>query len=252
MIKKTLVIVLLGFVSYALALLAFMPASFALGIVRTWAAEENLPVQIAAEQGTLWKGSAQLSHPFFAGTIDWKLQPLKIAFGGQALDLVLQSAESRLTGNAGYADGAVRITSDLTMNLQVLAPLLSRHRIDIGGELSVSNLQILLNLQSLWPDSASGSAIWSGGPVQYPVGRELSSVIMPPFNGSIRQQEQDIGLLVKDGERQWEVMYMALTPEGVVEIHIRKHLLDLAEAPWGSGGKPDDVVFKLQQKLWNI
>jgi len=243
---------LVGCVSYGLALLVFMPASFALGIVKTWAAKEDVPLQITAEQGTLWKGSAQLSHPFFAGTIDWQLQPLKIPFGGQALDLVLQSAESRLTGYAGYTDGAVRITSDLTMNLQVLEPLLSRHRIDIGGKLSVSNLQVLLNLQTLWPDNASGSAIWSGGPVQYPVGRELNSVVLPPFNGIIVQQEQDIGLRVRDGEQQWEVMNMVLTPEGVVEIHVRKHLLDLAEAPWSSGGNPDDVVFKLQQKLWNI
>jgi general secretion pathway protein N len=73
--------------------------------------------------------------------------------------------------------------------------------------------------------------------------------MMPPLQSAISLLGENILLDVREEESSQTVMQLQLMPKGSVLLLIRKRLLDLAGAPWSQSAHPDDVIFKIEQKL---
>jgi general secretion pathway protein N len=248
-IKKTAALLLVVITCYCVALLVFMPLSFAWEQASKWLPRQYTPVGITARRGTLWNGEAQIVHSYFKGTVSWQLQPWKVLFGERLIALQARTAEGYAEGQGGFVNGQFSINGQLSVDLRILKPLLSKHRIDLGGKLVVKDLQIVVESQTSFPVATTGKAHWEGGRVSYPLGLRRQSVTMPPLQAVIAQQGEDVLLVVNEDQTSNMVMQLLLTRQGSVQVQIRKRLLDLAGAPWSGDASPDDVVFKIQQKL---
>ncbi len=226
-----------------------MPLSFAWEQIQRWVPKQQLPVQLGAKRGTVWDGATLVKHRYFNGQVTWQLYPFKSLFGANFLDLSVRAENGDLQATASLEGLDVALIGDLQVDLKMLQPILRKHRIDLGGLLTVRNLSAVIDSRSGLPLTMAGSARWEGGPVSYPLGRKRQTSQMPPLAGLIVQRNDEIVLDVNDEETGKTVMQMQFTQDGVVKIQIRKRLLDLADAPWGGGGSADDIVFKVQQKL---
>jgi len=226
-----------------------MPVSFAWDMAQQWLPEQTRPFQVTAERGTIWQGEVQFKYMYFEGSAAWILRPWQLFSSGEWIDLHLQSVDGELLGQGGYADGAVSVSGLMSLDLQALRPILSQHRIDLGGELMVNDLLLAIDPLTRRPVAASGFARWEGGPVSYPLGRKRQSADMPPLLGELGLRGDSVELAVSDEISRQNVMLLRVTPDGYVELQVRRRLLDLAAAPWSQRGQPDDVVFKIKQPL---
>ena len=248
MVKKTLAISLVFCVGYIVAIVRYMPASFVWDQIQTRVPEQNLPFTIVVKKGTLWRGAAQLEYESFNGSVSWQLKPLRILTGEKLVELEAQSTDSYLSGRGGYKDGYYQVEGQLSVELGAVNAL-RQQKIDVSGKLVVSDIQATLDPDTWLPVSLTAKVRWQGGPVSYPLGRKRQSAELPPLRGEIVQSGGDMVLEVMEEETQKAVMQLNLTPHGILKIQILKRLLDLAGVPWRKSISPDEVVFKVQQKL---
>ena len=250
MIKKTIALFLVASLSYLLALVIYMPVSFAWQYAQNWLPKNELPVRVQQTNGTLWLGEALLQSRFLAGVMSWELDPLNFISDDPIVRLNFRSDKVDLK-TKGMINGTdlVRVDGDLKMDLSAINPMLKQHRLDLSGVLDIRQLQTLIDTNSGQPKEIKGLAKWEGGTVSYPLGRQVQTTDMPPLIGKFVQSGENIALDVSEEASGLLVMQAQLTPAGVVNIQIRKRLLDLAGAPWSGNSDPDDIVFKIQQKV---
>lgn len=249
MFKNLVVVTLVSVLAYTSALLVFMPLSFAWAQASKWLSEESLPFSVAAQRGTLWHGELQLVHDFIKGSVHWQLTPWKGLTGDSLIEWQARTGDGMAKGVGFFANGHLELASQINVDLSALKPILDRHRIALGGELVVRDLQIALESLTRFPTEVSGTARWEGGPVSYPLGRQRQSSTMPPLQASLSMPADVIILDVSEEQTSHKVMQLQLAPNGRVLLLIRKRLLDLAGATWSTIANPDDIIFKIEQKL---
>ncbi|WP_148212637.1 type II secretion system protein N [Hahella chejuensis] len=248
MIKKIVGLVIIGGLTYLAGLVLLVPVEF---VWRQAGVPANqLPVRVQKLQGTLWEGKALISHSWATGVLDWDVYPSGLLLMGDALALNFRANKIDIDAKAAL-DGfdQVRVLADGSLDLAALAPALRRHRLNLSGELKISGLDVTLDTNTGLPVRASGRAQWAGGPVTYPMGRENKTATMPPLQGLIKQEGEEIHLEVLDSTENKPVMSAQVTRDGTAKIQIRKRLLDLAGAPWSKQANPDDIVFRVQQRI---
>jgi general secretion pathway protein N len=108
-VRRTLTLIALGVLAFALSLVAFLPASL-LG--------HFLPSGIAAEQltGTLWNGGSEAVRVGNrnVGALRWKVHPLQLFRGRVALDAVLTQTEGRASAYVSLGLGGRIDVENLT------------------------------------------------------------------------------------------------------------------------------------------
>ncbi len=250
MIKKTIALFLVATLSYLFALIVYMPVSFAWQNVQNWLPRNELPMRIQQTNGTLWLGEALLQSRFLSGVLSWDLDPLNFINNDSLIKLNFRSDKVSLEthGRLSSSD-LISVEGELKMDLAAINPMLKQHRLDLSGVLNVRQLEALIDSGNGQPREIHGQAKWDGGTVSYPLGRQVQTTVMPPLIGRFAQAGENITLDVSEEASGLLVMQAQLTPEGVVNIQIRKRLLDLAGAPWSGSSEPDDIVFKIQQKV---
>jgi len=249
-VKKTIVLFLVASLSYLLALITYMPVSFVWQYVQNWLPKHELPVQIRQANGTFWLGEVLLQSRFLTGVMSWQFDPLNYISDDPNIKLRFRSDKVTLN-TKGMMDGInlVRVNGDLEMDLSVINPMLEQHRLDLSGVLNVRQLQAVIDVSSGQSKDIEGVATWGGGAVSYPLGQQVQTTVIPPLIGKFAQSGENIAFDVSEETSGLLVMQAQLTPAGNVNIQIRKRLLDLAGAPWSGNSDPDDIVFKIQQKV---
>ncbi|WP_157496713.1 type II secretion system protein N [Hahella ganghwensis] len=250
MILKSVAMFVIAGLSYFIALVLYMPVSFAWGYVQEWLPLQQLPVKVQQTNGTLWDGEALLSSRQLSGVIDWQLAPQSLITSDSLVNIDFRSDRISLTSQGALRNfEQAELDANLELDLAALNPLLRQHRLNLSGVLTIQRLSTVVDLNTGKPLELKGQGRWEGGSVSYPMGREVQSTVMPPLVGQITQVGQDISLEVTEEESGKAVMQAQMGPDGVAKIQIRRRLLDLAGAPWSGSSGPDDVVFRIQQKV---
>ncbi|OZG74115.1 hypothetical protein BTA51_09640 [Hahella sp. CCB-MM4] len=236
--------------SYLTALVLYMPVSFAWEYAQGVLPLQQLPVKVQQTNGTLWDGEALLNSSQLQGVVSWELSPLSLITSDSLIHIDFRSDRIELSANGALKGSEnAEVNGNLVLDLAALNPMLRQHRLDLSGILTIQRLNALVDTSTGKPIQLTGQGKWAGGTVSYPMGRQVQSAVMPPLVGQITQKGQEIALEVAEEASGKAVMQAQLSPDGVAKIQIRRRLLDLAGAPWSGNSGPDDVVFRIQQKV---
>lgn len=245
---KWIGLLLLALCAYLVALLVQLPAGWAW---RWLAPQVDLPPGMSVTQvgGTVWQGAARVRWDNIPTRLTWSLQMRSLLQGQLPVNWTLESAQSRLQGVVlvlGQKHVVVNVHGQLYM------PEFSRLVQAQGGANLVGSVTIR-DLSLGWEGQgwsvASGEANWPGGLVTWPMGQTMQQTTMPPMQALLRRQGQVLTVSVsKTGDRQ-AAARVNLSPDGVVELLIYRHLLDLAGQSWPASVGPGAIVFRMRQKV---
>lgn len=236
---------------FGTALLWYLPAAFIVEQVQRYRPALLAPYQVAATQGTIWDGETQLTIQGQALALDWAFSPSGIFQGEVPLELDLQGAAIELDARLGVNwKGEAQLTADGWLDLVWLQPMLSRHRLDIPGRVSLSGLHLDANQEARWLTEAEGALDWPGGAVSFPAGRELIQADVSALSGDLDFLDGNLVLDIVEAQGQLPLLSINMGADGVSRLAVRRRLIDVVGMPWSKASEPDDVVFRVQQRLF--
>ncbi len=224
---------------------ALAPARYAVALLPDPVAEATFDWR-----GTIWRGSVALAPPIAwlptadAGHLAWRLVAVQPIAGRLVVDASLRGPLHALRGRAELGSAAQTVTGiHGEVDLALLASLLARYDIILGGTLDIEDLGFIRD-----GDGArvtTGRLHWEGGTVQYRLTGDWQRRRLPPLEARIvsanRLQVADLpGTPLID---------LALGHGGWVQVTVRRHLLDLLDMPWDAGESPEAVVMVLEERL---
>lgn len=250
-IKKIIGYSLLAICAYVTFLVVELPADVVWRYARPHVPVESIPVEISSVHGRVWDGRGMLSYQGQPAELRWRLQPWRQFLGQPVLSLELNSMGSRVSMQSGISWGGVW---DMAVQGQIdLIPFnsyFSRQGISLDGTVKISDLRVRWDTQEQALLAAQGLIQWSGGTIGYPVAGQTQRQQMPGLLGVIEQQDSGVSLNVKENMGSSPIIEATLQHNGQARLAVRRKLLDLAGAPWSTNSTPQDVVFRIQQKLF--
>jgi len=250
-IKKIIGYSLLAICAYVTFLIIELPADVVWRYARPHVPVESMPVEISAVHGRVWDGRGVVSYQGQQADLKWRLQPWRQLIGQPVLAMDVTYQGSRVSMQTGVSWSGVW---DLAVQGQIdLIPFNSyfaRQGITLDGMVKVSDLQLRWDPQEQALLAAQGLIQWSGGTIGYPVAGQTQRQQMPGLLGVIDHQDSAVSLNVKENMGSAPIIEASLQQNGQARLAVRRKLLDLAGAPWAANSTPQDVVFRIQQKLF--
>ena len=233
--------------AYVIFLLAMLP----LNIVYQ-AVNPKLPIKVVAVTGTLWNGAVIIKHAT-TGMLDvqWHLNPASLFIGALSADLKIEgtliNAQTNLVmslnGDVSLNDGSAYISS------QVLKKPLQQQRVKVQGDIELSNLNLVYNMNDRQTVEASGRLIWMGGDVQYAKGRKTKHATLPMLVADLSNENGELLAAVNTTEGLG-LATANLKADGWAGIAIQKRMIDLLGEPWSAKASADSVVFEVSEKVF--
>lgn len=207
-------------------------------------------IELLEPAGSLWDGAAELYLAGqSAGRLDWDWRPSALLTGAVGYDLELTGPGHALTGAVGFRLGA----ADATVNGRAGADLLNRwlapYDIHIGGtlEFQEAHVRIAYDFRESGAGSASGSLLWSGGPVRYVLSGRANAGTLPPLVAYLGEGLETV-VIPQDG--QTPLLQAEILPNGFLRIGVTKLLTRLMDNPW-PGPQPDhEVVLEVEEQVF--
>lgn len=111
----------LGFLAYALSLLATVPAERVYAFAQPLLAEKSPGLGLYGLEGTLWDGRARSVsfNEYPLGTLQWKLSIPPLLLGRVSVDWQLQSESGYIAGHSGVSLSGAIVTEDAEGRLPV-------------------------------------------------------------------------------------------------------------------------------------
>jgi hypothetical protein len=240
---------LLFLVAWLVFMVANMPAAFV--VSRIPGLEPSLAtagLKLAAVEGTIWQGRAQVQYQNLDGIVVWHLD----AWGLPRMQLPL---EMHLETTAGDADLSVLLSRTeqnvriprADIDLAKLSPLFSKQRVKLDGRLMVLDLELMLIDQVV--DYVAGQLSWSGGTIGYPVGRNVRERKLPEFKGLLSMKEDVAHFGLREVGGSFDVIEATLNKDGEAMARVKGHLFSLVEENLPGDYQPQDDVFKVKKKI---
>jgi hypothetical protein len=162
----------------------------------------------------------------------------------------------RFDSDIGHLSGAVfgglneqsALIHSAQIYLKSVSPHLTRQKVSLDGELNLKNVLLVLRNKKI-ADSI-GALHWTGGNISYPAGREVHTRDLPAFRGNVKWLEPNVFLGIRDENASFDVISVLLEQSGWLKLSTTKRVLDLAQEPWPSSSREDQVVFSMRQKLF--
>ncbi len=249
MIKKILAGVLLFVVAWSVFAVATLPATL------LWQRFPELNhhlarvgLSIQGVEGTLWSGRALLRYQQVQGLLDWHLQPSGLLQLQLPLALRLESELGDVNAAVALGVSQQRLRIERAqVDLARLTPLLQAQRVRLSGDLMLADVEFQLQDQVI--DYVSGQVSWSGGPIAYPVGRQVRERTLPPFQGLLTMKDQTAHFGLREAGGRFDVIEATLNPQGEALASVKGRLFELVQEPLpGNYGEQDNVV-KVKHKL---
>jgi len=243
---------LLGFFTFVIVLAINTPLHFVWRFIEPQAA--RLPVRIEQPAGTIWDGRLQLRIPQLSslGSLEtqWRLSPLGLFAGRADLNLRISGDGVRLRTAASLGSDQVLKIQDAEGFLEtaVVAPLLKRNRITVGGNAELSQLNAVVDLSARAVTAVSGRLVYSGGEVGFPVNNKPVSATMPMLIGDLSMSDERAVINVNTMEGQ-SLIQGYLQPDGWGGVTIRRRLLDVLGQQWPAQATEDTVIFEVSHKV---
>ncbi len=248
MLKKILLFLLLGVVSYTVFLVALLPVSVVWSQFSHVLPLAQTPLKVKGVSGTVWNGDALGSVNGVVGVLGWNTSISGVLLGQLPIDLIFKSSVGSLQTKALLSLNGIELM-DTSGDIQLLAltPLLKGTRVSLSGAVTIEHMNIGYHEGVISPADALIS--WSGGEVKYPAGREIHGGVFPPFVGSISQKNDLTVFSIREKDSIIDVVDGELDATGVAMVRVKRRLLDLANEPWPKNSSESDVVFKIKRKI---
>ncbi len=219
--------VIAGIVTFLVFLLVMAPASL---VVAT--AEDQLKqvpdLKIGEVSGRIWSGSAQIQYQQFPAMVTWNLSALPLLVGRLSADVQLreQGLDANFHVSASGTEGTVS-DAELLVDASYINQISISYGLDLSGQFSVSEADVSFNNQ--WVTSAAGILEWPGGIVHIETPQQLYSVDLPPLNGDLSMDGDNLRLAIDGtGERMLD---LTLKRSGWVEAGVSYAFMELAGLP---------------------
>jgi len=240
----------LALFAYVSFLIIELPADVVWRFVQPHIPLEQASVRISSVQGTLWKGAGQLSYEGQQGRIEWRFQPWRQLVGGSPVQLKADTPAGQVALQLSMDwSGIVGVKAQGQVALVTFNEWLAGNQVTLDGDIRIESLVLSLDPAAGRVLDAQGALKWSGGTVSYPMGPVVQKQKMDGLIGLLSLRGDDVVLDVKDSPSQLGVAEILLQPDGIAKVAVRRKLLDLAGAPWAQNSSPQDVVFRVQQKI---
>lgn len=231
--------------SYLITLVLTIPANLVWSQVSPMVRIPGLSV--SSVQGQIWKGRANVNWRQQEAQLHWDIKGWYLLLGSLNGDIKVEgmgvAIDSRFDVNfSGFELQALNGYLDD----QWINPELTQNRVSFNGRIWMEDLIFQGRWDRLLTD-AQGQVRWTGGPVSYPVGRDVHRPEIVPLTASLQTSEQGVQLLVQDPDKN-RVVTGLLDHEGWGSLQVYKQLLVLAGEPWPESGR--DLILDLKQKVF--
>ena len=248
MLKKIILFILLGIISY----LSFLVATFPVSLIWTSVSDQlplkQLQINVKAVSGSIWEGDALVASRGIEGVLTWDVSVSGLFTGKLPVNFAIKSNVGSLQTGAKFALNGVELTDTRgNIHLPGLNPLLKRNRLTLAGDVKIEHLTLALYDGVL--TTANGRFTWSGGEVKYPAGRDIHGGQFPSMVGLINQKSNVTRLTIRDDKSSVDLLDGELDAFGVGTLKVKRRLLDLANEPWPKNSSESDVVFKVKRKI---
>lgn len=250
MIKKSLLVILVFTIAFAVALIATFPASLAWKyLIAPVTKAQSAGVITKAFDGTVWDGRVHLAFRHLEGVLSWDLQLSGLWSASLPLGLKLESTAGELdaTLDLGLAAQRVQVES-MRLELSKLNPFLRSKRVKLDGGLIAKGLA--LDFEKRTVESLVGRFSWDGGAISYPAGRDIHDRVLPAFSGAFKTDSNGtITLGIRDQDATFDTMRGSWQKGGDALWEVTRRVLDVAQEPWAANSSETDVVFKVKKPL---
>ncbi len=245
---KLILLLLLGLVVYACALVVNVPAGWAWQQV---SGQVVLPPQIRVHQvsGKLWHGAAAIHFAGIPARVSWRLDWPSLSQAQVPVALSVDMAQSSLQAQVlAHWSGHVALSASGTVAVAEFRELIRRSGgAMLEGEVTIDRISLTLDNGQLI--DASGIARWPGGAVTWPMGRQTGSAVFPAMQATLDRADDAIQLAVSEQGGDGPAAEARVLPNGMLDIRVFKRMVDLAGQPWSDSAQPSDVVFRVRQPL---
>ncbi len=251
MIKKIIGYSLLAICAYVTFLIIELPADVVWRYARPHLDPQSMPVEISSVHGRVWDGRGVVSYQGQQADLSWRLQPWRQLLGQPVLSMDVAYQGSRVSLQSGVSwSGILDLGVQGQIDLTPFNSYFARQGITLDGTVRVSDLKVRWDSEQQALLAAQGLIQWSGGTIGYPVAGQTQRQQMPGLLGVIEHQNSAVSLNVKENMASAPIIEATLQQNGQARLAVRRKLLDLAGAPWAENSTPQDVVFRIQQKLF--
>lgn len=245
---KLFLLVFLGVLIYIGALIVFIPAGW---IWQQASSRVPLPPEIQVQQvsGKVWEGAASVVVSGFPARLQWQLGWPSIMDLEQPIHVFVESMQSSVSGDVviGWPE-KVRGKARGNITVADFEELIRRSGgAVIEGDVSIDRLEFE------WADNqivrADGIGRWAGGSVSWPMGNQTGQAVFPPMQANLDTTNGGLALEITEQAGGGPAAGANLLWNGMMELRVYKRMIDLAGQPWSGSASPDDVVFRVKQRL---
>ena len=245
---KLMGLLLLGLVTYLVALVIWVPAGW---LWQQASGHVRLPSQVSVRQvsGTLWEGAAGLEVLGYPVRVTWGLGAPSLTGLSLPLEVRLDSVRSHLEGHLTLTcPGAGSLDARGRVDVAEFEDLIRRSGgAMIEGAVDVERLHLVWRDRSL--SEADGLARWGGGRVTWPMAGQVGAADFPPMLAEMTRRPGGVSLSVRAAEAPGPAADVQVSWDGMMDIRVYKRMVDLAGQPWSDAARPSDVVFRVRQPL---
>ncbi|GAA6135147.1 hypothetical protein NBRC116188_19370 [Oceaniserpentilla sp. 4NH20-0058] len=242
-------LIAVSIVVYLVCLIALTPLS----VVHKFLAPENLPVEVVAVSGTLWKGEVVLKHPM-TGQISsmWSIYPMALIKGQVKADLEVDSSLAQFTSQVAFNPLTNQVAFNETngfVSANLVNKALVQSKTQVNGDFELSDTHLEYNLTTGESDEASGQVVWMGGNVVYPKGRKHAQAELPMLVAKITTENKELLANVSTVEGQ-QLATASIKKDGWANLAVRKAMIDLVGEKWPNKVSSDTVVFEVSERVF--
>lgn len=217
---------MLGFVLIFVAVMA--PASLLIGLLRDDITQAVPALKIGHVSGTIWNGTATVQYQNFPpADLDFSIAFLPLLTGSldTAITLTGDGLDARFDGEFANEGGRITQLNAIIASHYINAVTIG-YGLDLSGEVVVSDANLAFDRQ--WLTALTGQINWSGGIVHIENPAQFYSVKLPPVNGELAMDGQNLQLVLA---AESELLNIRLKPDGWAEVGVSYAMMALAELP---------------------
>lgn len=247
---RLILLIILFLLAVFAAILTYLPAAWVWAQARPYVALPPM-VTVEAVGGTVWSGTGLLtvraagigSHTLRLGW-DASLPDL----GGWPLRWRIETRQSWLEGDMVLkdTDAAGLTVENGLVSLDEFSNITRQNGLILPGSITISGLELQVERKQVV--MADGYGRWAGGTVRWEAGSQVGQADLPPLVAKLQEQGGGVVVDIVTEAGEGQLVDLAITPEGLATMAVRRRLPELAGMQVGSGAA-DDTVFRLQTRL---
>ncbi len=219
---------------YSIALVVLTPLQWVMPIAEPYLT--NAGLTLTQVKGNIWDGESTIRHrKLGTAQLNWKVKIGQMLLIRLPVEVSIKNSDLDL--NAFVAVSPFGITvNNLNGHIDDVAakPYYTPYKVTISGRLQLNDV----SANSGWSNKLgdiSGDLSWSGGPIAFPMGRNIQNYTVPTMLGTLTSDEEQWLFTVKSTDND-VYMNANLTREGIGGVSIKRSIATAMEIPIPGNG----------------